>query len=57
MVGRLIPAGTGYTYHQTRKVKRAKAMAAANSAQTIVTASDVEHALSEALNAERGNQE
>jgi DNA-directed RNA polymerase subunit beta' len=53
MVGRLIPAGTGYTYHQNRKAKRAKAASAAeqNSSHT-VTASDVQHALSEALKAE-----
>ncbi|WP_058451973.1 MULTISPECIES: DNA-directed RNA polymerase subunit beta' [Legionella] len=51
MVGRLIPAGTGYAYHQGRKAKRAKATGTEPSAHT-VTASDVEHALSEALNAE-----
>ncbi|MFZ4077399.1 MAG: DNA-directed RNA polymerase subunit beta', partial [Legionellaceae bacterium] len=53
MVGRLIPAGTGYTYHQTRKTKRAKAAAAAAHSAQPVTASDVEQALSDALNAER----
>ncbi|TAL62301.1 MAG: DNA-directed RNA polymerase subunit beta' [Legionella sp.] len=52
MVGRLIPAGTGYTYHQGRKAKRAKAAAAGEQAGHTVTASDVEHALSEALNAD-----
>lgn len=51
MVGRLIPAGTGYTYHQKRKEKRAKAVNGESSSHT-VTASDVEHALSEALNAD-----
>jgi DNA-directed RNA polymerase subunit beta' len=51
MVGRLIPAGTGYAYHQNRKAKRAKAASGESAAHT-VTASDVEHALSEALNAE-----
>ena len=51
MVGRLIPAGTGYTYHQTRKAKRARA-AELESNPHKVTASDVEHALSVALNAE-----
>ncbi len=56
MVGRLIPAGTGYTYHLTRKAKRARALAAGQSAQGAITATDVEHALSEALNAERGNE-
>lgn len=54
MVGRLIPAGTGYAYHQGRKAKRAKAAAGEHPVHT-VTASDVEHALSEALNAD--NQE
>jgi len=54
MVGRLIPAGTGYTYHQTRKAKR---KAASNEQIThTVTASDVEHALSEALNADNHDQ-
>lgn len=51
MVGRLIPAGTGYTYHQKRKARRARA-ALSEQAHT-VTASDVEHALSEALNADK----
>jgi DNA-directed RNA polymerase subunit beta' len=51
MVGRLIPAGTGYTYHQARKAKRARAGEADVPAHK-VTASDVQHALSEALNAE-----
>ncbi len=51
MVGRLIPAGTGYTYHQKRKAKRAKALGNEHNTHT-VTASDVEHALSEALNAD-----
>ncbi|WP_031562575.1 DNA-directed RNA polymerase subunit beta' [Legionella wadsworthii] len=54
MVGRLIPAGTGYAYHQSRKAKRAKAAVGEHPVHT-VTASDVEHALSEALNAD--NQE
>ena len=52
MVGRLIPAGTGYTYHLNRKAKRAKA-ALEESGSHVVTASDVEHALSEALNADK----
>ncbi|WP_040916735.1 DNA-directed RNA polymerase subunit beta' [Legionella tunisiensis] len=53
MVGRLIPAGTGYAYHQGRKAKRAKAAAAGTEHNAhMVTASDVEHALSEALNAD-----
>lgn len=55
MVGRLIPAGTGYTYHQGRKAKRVRVAAASEPMVHAVTASDVEHALSEALNAD--NQE
>lgn len=51
MVGRLIPAGTGYAYHQNRKLKRLRA-ANGESSTGVVTASDVEHALSEALNAD-----
>ncbi|MDD3448295.1 MAG: DNA-directed RNA polymerase subunit beta' [Gammaproteobacteria bacterium] len=48
IVGRLIPAGTGQAYHQERRRRR-------DSARTmeeipVVTASDVEQALSEALN-------
>ena len=50
MVGRLIPAGTGYTYHQARKAKRAKAV---EHGKHKVSSSDVEHALSEALNADK----
>ena len=52
MVGRLIPAGTGYTYHQSRKAKKARAAAGGDHVTHTVTASDVEHALSEALNAD-----
>ena len=49
MVGRLIPAGTGYTYHIKRKAKRAKMLAAELHG---VSASDAEQALSDALNAD-----
>jgi len=52
MVGRLIPAGTGYTYHKKRKEKRARKIGGEPIAPSM-TASDVEHALSEALNAEQ----
>ncbi len=46
VVGRLIPAGTGLTYHAERKRKR-------DQEQTLnISASDVEAALSEALNQE-----
>ena len=50
MVGRLIPAGTGYTYHKKRKARRAR-MAATGNATPNVSASDVQQALSDALNA------
>ena len=45
MVGRLIPAGTGLAYHAARKKSNVEAAAAES-----VSASDVEAALSEALN-------
>ena len=49
IVGRLIPAGTGYSYHQ----ERAKAKAAFDSVEdTPVSADDAEKALADALNAE-----
>jgi DNA-directed RNA polymerase subunit beta' len=51
MVGRLIPAGTGYTYHQKRKVKRAKAMMHDHMEFSKVSANDAEQALSDALKA------
>jgi DNA-directed RNA polymerase subunit beta' len=54
MVGRLIPAGTGYAYHQARKARRGKQLE--HETQPL-TASEVEHALSEALNAEERKQE
>ena len=49
IVGRLIPAGTGYSYHQ----ERAKAKAAFNAHEdTTVSADDAEKALTDALNAD-----
>ena len=49
IVGRLIPAGTGYAYHQ----ERAKAKAAFNAHEdTTVTADDAEKALADALNSD-----
>jgi DNA-directed RNA polymerase subunit beta' len=49
IVGRLIPAGTGYSYHQ----ERAKAKAAFDSHEdTTVSADDAEKALTDALNAD-----
>ena len=52
IVGRLIPAGTGLKYHEGRRQKRlAKAEARNNTARNnTVSATDVEAALSEALN-------
>ena len=47
MVGRLIPAGTGYGYHQTRK---GVVDTEQGEQKSTITASEVEHALSEALN-------
>jgi DNA-directed RNA polymerase subunit beta' len=47
VVGRLIPAGTGLTYHENRKQQRD-----ARKMQEIVSAKEVEAALTEALNAE-----
>ncbi|RUO27521.1 DNA-directed RNA polymerase subunit beta' [Aliidiomarina sanyensis] len=44
IVGRLIPAGTGFAYHQERQRKRRAAMA------TTITAAEAEQQLSEALN-------
>ena len=54
MVGRLIPAGTGFTYHTHRKARKSKGLHAvggdANGGP--VSVSDVQQALSDALNAE-----
>jgi len=47
MVGRLIPAGTGYAYHQQRQNERLEAELAAK--EPILTAEEVEQALSDAL--------
>ena len=55
MVGRLIPAGTGYAYHKKRKARRLVRSAAGEHNGT-VSASDVEQALSDALNAENRAQ-
>jgi len=50
IVGRLIPAGTGFAYHAERRRQRRLAAIAKNKpAAPTVTASDVEQALSEAL--------
>ncbi len=49
IVGRLIPAGTGLTYHAERKRKRL-AEAAVSKGVSTVSADEVEQALTEALN-------
>jgi len=49
VVGRLIPAGTGLTYHNERKNKRLAEAAESQGAST-VSADEVEQALAEALN-------
>jgi DNA-directed RNA polymerase subunit beta' len=50
IVGRLIPAGTGYSYHQERARRKAAALAPA--VESTVSADDAERALTDALNAE-----
>jgi DNA-directed RNA polymerase subunit beta' len=47
VVGRLIPAGTGFAYHSERRRRRAK-----ETGETTATASEIEAALSEALSNE-----
>jgi DNA-directed RNA polymerase subunit beta' len=49
VVGRLIPAGTGLSYHENRKKQ-----AEARRMQEMASAREVEQALTEALNAEMG---
>ena len=49
IVGRLIPAGTGLAYHAERKRKRDEIAQEAETAEKVVTASEVEEALSKAL--------
>ncbi len=51
VVGRLIPAGTGLTYHETRRL-RAEAKRNAELDSDSVSASEVEAAFSEALKSE-----
>ena len=51
VVGRLIPAGTGLTYHKNRKDKRLAELAEkAGASANTVSADEVEQALAEALN-------
>jgi len=50
IVGRLIPAGTGYSYHQERAKRKAAALNPV--AEVTVSADDAEKALADALNAD-----
>ncbi|WP_100643687.1 DNA-directed RNA polymerase subunit beta' [Alteromonas facilis] len=52
IVGRLIPAGTGFAYHQKRAAAKL-----ASVEETSVSVSEAEAALTEALNAETSDQE
>jgi len=56
IVGRLIPAGTGFAYHAKRR-QAAAALLMPQPAKPEVTASDVEQALSEALKSSDENEE
>ncbi|MEM6709652.1 MAG: DNA-directed RNA polymerase subunit beta' [Pseudomonadota bacterium] len=49
VIGRLIPAGTGLTYHSDRKKRREEAIALREAKQQGATADEIEAALSEAL--------
>jgi len=53
IVGRLIPAVTGYSYHQERAAAKARAKAGTDALEDItVSADDAEKALTDALNAD-----
>jgi DNA-directed RNA polymerase subunit beta' len=54
IVGRLIPAGTGLTYHNERKKKRLARLAKSEGSVSAVSADEVEQALAEALNTSGG---
>ncbi len=55
IVGRLIPAGTGFASHLQRRRNQQALLAGEKEGQKpTITASDVEHALSEALNSSTG---
>ena len=51
IVGRLIPAGTGFAYHERRAASRQAAME-----ELSVSAEEAEQALTQALNAEVGDE-
>jgi len=52
VVGRLIPAGTGLTYHSERKRRREEELASRIAKEQGATADEVEQALTEALSGE-----
>ncbi|NQZ83478.1 MAG: DNA-directed RNA polymerase subunit beta' [Colwellia sp.] len=54
IVGRLIPAGTGYSYHQERAKRKLQAKMPA--VETSVSADDAAQALTDALNADLGGK-
>ncbi|ROQ18779.1 DNA-directed RNA polymerase subunit beta' [Gallaecimonas pentaromativorans] len=54
IVGRLIPAGTGYSYHQERNRQRNRGAVVA---EPQMTADDAEKALTDLLNADLGGEE
>jgi len=54
IVGRLIPAGTGYSYHQERAKAKAKAASKAEESTT-VSADEAAEALADALSADLGS--
>ena len=55
VVGRLIPAGTGLSYHSERKQRREEEIAAEVAREQGVTADEIEQALSEALSGADGS--
>jgi len=52
IVGRLIPAGTGYAYHQERARNKAAELDRKNAPEETVSADDAAQALTDALNAD-----
>ncbi|MCH2337180.1 MAG: DNA-directed RNA polymerase subunit beta' [Pseudomonadales bacterium] len=55
VVGRLIPAGTGLSYHSERKERREEEIAAEVAREQGATADEIEQALSEALSGAEGS--
>lgn len=49
IVGRLIPAGTGFKYHKNRRDEIARAQEAAAQVQSTLTTEDIQKSLGEAL--------